>query len=398
MVINPKIRGFICTTSHPAGCAKNVQEQIEYIKSKGTIKNGPKKVLVIGASQGFGLASRITATFGSGADTLGIFFEKESQKGRPASAGWYMTKAFEDEALKVGKYCGSINGDAFSKEVKEKAIAAIKENMGQVDSVIYSLAAPRRTHPETSETFSSTLKPRKAEYCNKTVNTQTGVVTNITLEVASEKEINDTVTVMGGDDWKLWTEALIEAGVLADNCVNIAYSYLGPEATQPIYMDGTIGAAKRHLEATAVELDETMKRHNGRAFVSVNKALVTQASSAIPVIPLYISLLYKSMKKKNIHEGCIEQIERLFSACLYNGGEVPVDEKGRIRVDDWEFRDDVQADVKEAWKVVNTANFKEIADYDGYTEEFLKLFGFGLEGVDYEEDLEPALEIKGLIN
>lgn len=403
MVIHPKIRGFICTTAHPVGCEANVRRQIEHVQSNGPIGNdahkGPKKVLVIGSSQGFGLASRIVSTFGSDADTLGIFFEKPPKGTKLASAGWYQTAAFEKEATAAGRYCRSINGDAFSQEIKDLTIKTIQEDLGQVDCVIYSLAAPRRTHPITGETFNSTLKPREEIYRNKTVNSNTGEVSQIELPTASEEEITNTIAVMGGEDWAMWTQALSDAGVLADGAINVAYSYLGPEVTQPIYANGTIGAAKRDLESTGLKLDQMMKEtHGGRAFVSVNKALVTQASSAIPVIPLYISLLYKVMKEKKVHEGCIEQIDRLFRDCLYTTqGEIPVDNVGRVRVDDLELREDVQAEVMKAWKVIETENFKELADYEGYKEEFLALFGFGYDCVDYDADVEHDIVLHGLV-
>lgn len=399
MVIHPKIRGFICTTAHPIGCATNVKRQIEYVQSNGQIEGGAKKVLVIGSSQGFGLASRISSTFTCGADTLGIFFEKPPKGVKPASAGWYQTAAFEEEATKVGRYCKSINGDAFSQEIKDLTIKTIKEDLGQVDLVIYSLAAPRRTHPVSGETFNSTLKPREEIYRNKTVNSNTGEVSQIELPTASEEEIANTIAVMGGEDWKMWMDALSEAGVLSDKAMTVAYSYLGPEVTKPIYANGTIGAAKRHLEDTGLELDKFMQeKYQGRAFVSVNKALVTQASSAIPVIPLYISLLYKVMKRLGVHEGCIEQIDRLYRERLFTAdGEIPVDEVGRIRVDDWELREDVQAEVMKAWKVIETENFKELADYDGYLEEFLALFGFGYDNVDYDADVEHDVKLAGLV-
>lgn len=399
MVIHPKIRGFICTTAHPAGCAANVQRQIEYVQSNGPIAGGAQKVLVIGASQGFGLASRISSTFSCGADTLGIFFEKPPKGHKPGSAGWYQTAAFEKQATAAGKYCKSINGDAFSSEIKQLTIDTIKEDLGQVDLVIYSLAAPRRTHPVTGETFSSTLKPREEIYRNKTVDSNTGEVSQVELITATEEEISNTIAVMGGEDWKMWMDALAEADVLSPNATTVAYSYLGPEVTQPIYANGTIGAAKRHLEDTALELDKWMQeKFSGRAFVSVNKALVTQASSAIPVIPLYISLLYKVMKNKGVHEGCIEQIDRLYRERLYTeSGEIPVDEVGRIRVDDWELREDIQEEVMAAWKIIETDNFKTIADYEGYKEEFLALFGFGYPSVDYDADVEHDVVLEGLV-
>tara|TARA_B110000483_G_scaffold220351_1_gene275301 strand:+ start:6467 stop:7681 length:1215 start_codon:yes stop_codon:yes gene_type:complete len=400
MVIHPKIRGFICTTAHPVGCAANVQRQIDYVKNNGQISGGAKKVLVIGASQGFGFASRISSTFTCGADTLGVFFEKPPKGNKPASAGWYQTCAFEDAAAAEGRYAKSINGDAFSDGIKQLAIKTIKEDMGQVDLVVYSLASPRRTHPKTGIAHSSTLKPRLEAYRNKTVNSNTGEISQIELLPASQDEIDNTVTVMGGEDWKMWMDALSEAGVLAQGASTVAYSYIGPEVTQPIYANGTIGAAKRHLEDTGLELDKWMATNfKGRAFVSVNKALVTQSSSAIPVIPLYISILYKVMKQKNVHEGCIEQIDRLYRERLYTtDGVVPVDKVGRIRVDDWELRDDIQDEVKSIWPLIETENFKQNADFDGYHMEFLALFGFGFESVDYDADIEHDVPIKGLVS
>ncbi len=397
MIIQPKVRGFICVTAHPEGCAANVRQQIEFVKSNGPV-NGPKRVLVIGSSQGFGLASRIVSAFGSGASTLGLFFEKPGAEERPASAGWYMSAAFEQEAQKAGLYCKSINGDAFSDEIKTKAIETIKADLGQIDLVIYSLAAPRRTQPKTGVVFSSTLRPVGSVYENKTVNTQTGEVSQIRIEPASEEDVANTVGVMGGEDWQLWTELLVQENLLAQGAMTIAYSYIGPVITAPIYRNGTIGQAKEHLEKTAHALDTFLQEKiGGRALVSVNKALVTQASSAIPVIPLYVGLLYKVMKNKGIHEGCIEQIDRLYRERLFTGGAIPVDEKGRIRVDDLELREDVQADVEKAWKTVSTENFSEVSDYSGYQEEFLKLFGFGLPGVDYEADTNPDVQIQGMV-
>ncbi|MGL1935017.1 MAG: trans-2-enoyl-CoA reductase family protein [Fibrobacterales bacterium] len=397
MVIKPKIRGFICTTAHPKGCEQLVKNQIEIVKNNGTNRSGPKKVLVIGSSQGFGLASRVSLTFGYNADTLGVFFEKPSLKGRTASSGWYQTAAFEKEATAAGKYCKSINGDAFSDEIKEKAIAAIKEDLGQIDMLIYSLAAPRRTNPRNGETYSSTLKPRKADYTNKTIDTNTSVVSDITLHTATQEEVDNTVAVMGGEDWKFWVDALKEAGALSEGFTTIAYSYIGPEVTTPIYREGTIGSAKEHLENTGLTLDKELKAINGSAYVSVNKALVTQSSSAIPVIPLYIGMLYKAMKKRDIHEGCIEQIERMFTEKIYNNGSIVLDDSGRIRVDDWELRDDVQAEVKELWTQINTENASELSDQTGYQKDFLNLFGFDFPEVDYEAEYDPDVKIEGLI-
>jgi enoyl-[acyl-carrier protein] reductase / trans-2-enoyl-CoA reductase (NAD+) len=397
MVIQPKVRGFICITAHPDGCAANVRQQIEYVKSRGPVA-GPKRVLVIGASQGFGLASRILSAFGSGASTLGLFFEKPGAEDRPASAGWYMTAAFEQEAHKAGLYAKSINGDAFSNDIKQKTIETIKADLGQVDLVIYSLAAPRRTHPDTGVVYASTLRPVGSTYENKTVNTQTGEVSQIKIDPASEEDVANTVGVMGGEDWQMWTELLVKENLLAPNAMTVAYSYIGPVITSPIYRNGTIGHAKEHLEKTAHSLDAFLKEKiGGRAFVSVNKALVTQASSAIPVIPLYIGLLYKVMKEKGVHEGCIEQIDRLYRERLFAGTEIPVDEKGRIRIDDWELREDVQAEVEKAWATVSTENFSEVSDYAGYQEEFHKLFGFGLPGIDYEADTNPDVKIQNIL-
>ena len=397
MVIQPKVRGFICTTAHPEGAAVSIAQQISYVKENLQMDNGPKKVLVIGSSQGFGLASRIAAAFGSGASTLGLFFEKPSVKGRPASAGWYLTAALEKEAEKAGLYFKSMNGDAFTNEAREKTIETIKADLGQVDMVIYSLAAPRRTDPVDGKAYASVLKPRDNSYANKTVNTQTGEVSIVEVDPANEEEVGNTVKVMGGEDWALWTKALKDAGVLADGCLNLAYSYIGPDVTMPIYRNGTIGAAKDHLEVTGHELDELMKEIGGRAIVSVNKALVTQSSSAIPIIPLYIGILYKEMKKLGTHEGCIEQIVRLFKERLYTEGEIPVDEKGRIRIDDWEMEPEVQQTIADIWEDVGTENVDELADMKGYQEEFLKLFGFGFEGVDYSADIDPEVPIQNMV-
>lgn len=400
MIIEPKIRGFICTTAHPEGCAAHVQEQIDYVKSKGKI-NGPKKVLVIGASTGYGLASRIVASFGAGADTIGVFFERPGSEKRTASAGWYNTVAFERAARAEGYYAKSINGDAFSNEIKAETIELIKEQFGQVDMVVYSLASPRRTHPTTGETYASVLKPLGETFSNKTVDTNSGEVTEVTIEPATDEEVEHTVAVMGGEDWEMWIDALESAGVLADGATTVAYSYIGPEITHAVYREGTIGRAKDHLEATAHKLHDRLSVQGGRAFVSVNKALVTQSSAAIPVVPLYISLLFKVMKEKGLHEGTIEQLYRLFDERLYVDGwsdsdaaAVEVDEKGRIRVDDLEMRADIQAEVDELWAKVNTENLHELSDFAGYQAEFLKLFGFGLDGVDYGADTNPDVPLE----
>lgn len=397
MIIEPRMRGFICLTAHPDGCAESVKNQIQYVQSKGAI-DGAKKVLVIGASTGFGLASRITSAFGSGAATIGVFFEKEPAEGKTATPGWYNTAAFETEAQKAGLYAKSINGDAFSNEIKQKTIDLIKADLGQVDMVIYSLASPVRMHPVTGVLHRSVLKPIGGTFTNKTVDFHTGNVTQVSIEPANQEDIDNTVVVMGGEDWAMWMEALKNAGVLADGVTTIAYSYIGPEVTEAVYRKGTIGRAKDHLEASAFEITDSLKSISGKAYVSVNKALVTQASSAIPVIPLYISLLYKIMKAEGVHEGCIEQIQRLFSERLYAGKDVPTDEKGRIRIDDWEMREDIQEKVKSLWATATTENLPEIGDLAGYKQDFLNLFGFGFDGVDYDAEANEMTLITSISN
>lgn len=387
MIVAPKIRGFICTTAHPDGCAANVRSQIEYVKSRGPLARSPKKVLVIGASTGYGLASRIVPAFGGGAATIGVFFEKPGVENKTGSAGWYNSVAFEEAAAEAGLYAKSFNGDAFSKEIKESVIAAIKADLGQVDCIVYSLASPRRTDPETGEVYKSVLKPIGQSYSQKNLNTDTAEVNSVSIEPASDEEIAHTVKVMGGEDWELWLDALAKADALADGFTTVAYSYIGPDLTYPIYTNGTIGRAKEHLEESAARMNTQFGA--GTAYVSVNKALVTQASSAIPVVPLYISLLYKVMKEAGLHEGCIEQIQRLFADHLASGGTPTLDEKGRIRIDDWEMRDDIQSAVASAWETVTTENLSAVSDFSGYKSEFLRLFGFGLEGVDYEADTNP---------
>jgi enoyl-[acyl-carrier protein] reductase/trans-2-enoyl-CoA reductase (NAD+) len=389
MIIEPRTRGFICLTAHPTGCEQNVINQINYVKSKGAI-NGAKKVLVIGASTGFGLASRISSAFGSDAATIGVFFDKPASPGRPASPGYYNTAAFEKHAHAAGLYAKSINGDAFSNEIKEQVINLIKEDLGQVDLVIYSLASPVRTHPDSGKRFKSVLKPIGEVFSNKTVDFHTGNVSEISINPAEGEDVENTVTVMGGEDWKMWMDALKEANVLAEGTTTVAYSYIGPEVTKPVYRNGTIGAAKDHLEATAFTISDDLKSIGGNAYVSVNKALVTQASSAIPVIPLYISLLYKTMKAKGIHEGCIEQIQRLYSERLF-GGDLALDDKGRIRIDDWEMRDDVQAEISKLWEEATTENLSKIGDLKGYSDDFYNLFGFKVDGVNYDVDVDEML-------
>jgi enoyl-[acyl-carrier protein] reductase/trans-2-enoyl-CoA reductase (NAD+) len=389
MIIKPKTRGFICTTAHPAGCSAHVQEQIDYVRSKGPIAGLPKRVLVIGASTGYGLASRIVPAFAGGAATLGVFFEKPGEEGKTASAGWYNSVAFEKAAHAAGLYARSINGDAFSDAIKQQTIDIIRRDLFQVDAVIYSLASPRRTHPRTGAVHSSVLKPIGDTFTAKTVNTDKGVVNDITIEPANEQEIADTVTVMGGEDWAMWINALSAAGVLAPTALTVAYSYIGPDLTWAIYRNGTIGRAKEDLEATAQRLNARLAAGGGRALVSINKALVTQASSAIPVVPLYISLLYKVMKAKGLHEGCIEQIQRMFADRLVPGANPQLDDKGRVRIDDWEMRPDIQAEVAALWPQTTTENLESISDITGYRAEFLKLFGFGLPGVDYKAEADP---------
>lgn len=394
MIIEPRTRGFICLTSHPTGCEQNVKDQIAYIQSKGKIE-GAKKVLVIGSSTGFGLASRISSAFGSDAATIGVFFDKPAAEGKPGSPGFYNTAAFEQEAKKAGLYAKSINGDAFSNEIKEQVVKLIKEDLGQVDLVIYSLASPVRTHPESGKRFKSVLKPIGEVFTNKTVDFHTGKVSEIAINPAEGEDVANTVTVMGGEDWKMWMDALQSENLLSEGATTVAYSYIGPEVTKPVYRNGTIGAAKDDLEATAFKISDDLKSLNGKAYVSVNKALVTQASSAIPVIPLYISLLFKVMKEKGIHEGCIEQIQRLYSERLF-GGDLALDAKGRIRVDDWEMREDVQAEISELWKKATTENLAELGDLEGYSNEFFKLFGFKVDGVDYNADVNELVTIPSI--
>jgi enoyl-[acyl-carrier protein] reductase/trans-2-enoyl-CoA reductase (NAD+) len=390
MIIKPKVRGFVCVTAHPEGCAAHVQEWIDYVKARGPIKGGPKKVLVIGSSTGYGLASRITAAFGSGAATLGVFYERPSEEGRPATPGWYNSIAVTRAARAAGLYAQNLNGDAFSTAVKQQAVDLIAAELGPIDLVVYSLASPRRVHPKTGAVHKSVLKPIGAPYTNKTVDTDRGIVSTVTIDPANHQEVADTCIVMGGEDWELWMNALTDARLLAPGAQSVAYSYIGPEVTWPIYKNGTIGRAKNDLERAARHIDSLLKLNNrGRAFISVNKALVTQASSAIPVVPLYISILYKLMKAAGTHEGCIEQIHRLFTTRIYSGQPMPLDEAGRVRIDDWEMRPEIQDAVREIWPRVTTENLATETDLAGYREEFLKLFGFGLAGVNYEAETEP---------
>jgi enoyl-[acyl-carrier protein] reductase/trans-2-enoyl-CoA reductase (NAD+) len=395
MIIEPRMRGFICLTSHPEGCDRNVLNQINYTKSKGDI-NGPKKVLVIGASTGFGLASRITSAFGSQASTIGVFFEKPAAEGKPASPGWYNSAAFEKYAHQDGLYAKSINGDAFSNEIKQQTIDLIKQDLGQIDLVIYSLASPVRTNPNTGITHKSVLKPIGSTFSNKTVDFHTGIVSDISIEPCNDDDIKNTIAVMGGEDWEMWIDALKNENLLSPKAMTIAYSYIGPSLTEAVYRKGTIGRAKDDLEATAFKISEKLSSIDGKAFVSVNKALVTQASSAIPVIPLYISLLYKTMKEAGIHEGCIEQIQRLFKDRLYSGNTIPVDEKGRVRIDDWEMREDIQAKVAELWIKATTDTLGALGDLEGYKSDFYNLFGFKVGDVDYNNDVNELVNVPSL--
>ncbi|WP_207062905.1 enoyl-ACP reductase FabV [Motiliproteus sp. SC1-56] len=393
MIIKPKIRGFICTTTHPEGCAANVQQQIQYTKAKGPI-DGPKRVLVIGSSSGYGLSSRIAAAFGCGAATLGVFFEKPGTEKKPGTAGWYNSAAFDKAAKAEGLYSKSINGDAFSHEAKQRAIELIKEDMGQVDLVVYSLASPVRKLPDTGEVVRSCLKPIGEPYRSTAVDTNKDRIIEAEVEPATEQEIADTVTVMGGEDWELWIDALDKAGVLAEGCRSVSYSYIGTDITWPIYWDGALGKAKMDLDRAAGAINARLAKQGGGANVAVLKSVVTQASSAIPVMPLYIAMAFKVMKEKGLHEGCMEQIDRLFRTQLFSAsGEVSnLDDSNRIRMDDWELRPEVQDACREIWPRVTTENLFEETDYQGYKDEFLRLFGFGVEGVDYEADVDPQVD------
>lgn len=379
MVVQPKVRGFICTTAHPVGCEKAVQKQIEYVKSRGKL-NGAKKVLVIGSSTGYGLASRISAAFGCGAATIGVMFDKEGGGNKTGTAGWYNTKAFEKFAKADKLYAKSINGDAYSDDCKKQVIEMIKSDLGKVDMVVYSLAAPRRTVGET--VYKSVLKTTGAPYTNKTIDLRNNTISEITIEPATDEEIEATVKVMGGEDWEAWIDALKAADAIEDNALTLAYSYIGPAITHPMYFEGSIGRAKAHLLETAKKLNSK----GVRAYISVNKALVTQSSSAIPIVPLYISILYKIMKAKGCHEGCIEQMQRLWSRLA--SGELNLDSDGRIRMDDLEMQPDIQAEVSKVWDNINQDNFKDVTDIDGYWNDFYQMFGFNMDGVDYNADVE----------
>ncbi|GAA03810.1 enoyl-ACP reductase FabV [Photobacterium leiognathi] len=393
MIIKPKTRGFICTTTHPVGCEENVKEQIAYTKAQGPIANAPKRVLVVGSSSGYGLSSRIAAAFGGGAATIGVFFEKPGTEKKPGTAGWYNSAAFDKFAKEEGLYSKSLNGDAFSNEAKQKTIDLIKEDLGQVDMVIYSLASPVRKLPETGEVVRSCLKPMGETYTATAVDTNKDVLIEASIEPATEQEVADTVTVMGGQDWELWIDALSDAGVLADGCKTVAYSYIGTEITWPIYWHGALGQAKMDLDRAAKELNEKLAKTGGSANVAVLKSVVTQASAAIPVMPLYIAMVFKKMREEGVHEGCMQQILRMFNERLFkaDGTVAEVDGENRLRLDDWELREDIQQHCRDLWPNVTNENLFDVADYQQYKDEFLKLFGFGIESVDYDADVNPEV-------
>ncbi len=386
MIIQPKVRGFICTTAHPDGLAQSVKEQIEFVKSKGEF-SGYKKVLVIGASMGYGLASRIALAFGAKASTIGVIFDRESSGNRTASAGWYNTASFESEAKSENLYAKTINGDAFSKDIKDQTIALIKKDLGKVDAVIYSLASPKRVMADGT-VYNSVLKTTDEPYTNKSIDLRSNQITSVTIDPASQAEVDATVKVMGGEDWQDWIVALKEADAIEEGALTVAYSYIGPSLTHAIYYNGSIGMAKQHMYDTAKNMSSTM---NVNARVAVNKALVTQSSSAIPIVPLYISILYKVMKKYNLHEDCIMQMQRLFAEKI---GEF--DENGHIRMDDYEMGEQIQAEVADIWEKIDNENLTQSTDLAGYQADFLKLFGFGFDGVDYQKDTDPAVAIDSL--
>lgn len=391
MVILPKVRGFICTTAHPAGCEANVRAQIQYVKSQPKTK-GAKKVLVIGASMGYGLASRIAAAYSCDAATIGVIFDKPGTDSKPGSAGWYNTAAFEKAAAEDGLYAKTINGDAYSKEIKDSVIELIKKDFGKIDMLIYSMAAPRRAMADGT-VYSSVLKTTGDSYTNKTIDLRTKEITEVTIPPANEEEILATVKVMGGEDWMDWIEALKAADAIEEEAVTLAYSYIGPELTHPVYMDGSIGKAKDHLFATSKAISE--KFPGIKALISVNKALVTQSSAAIPIVPLYISILYKIMKAQGIHEGCIEQMYRMIHDKLF-GEHFTTDEEGRIRMDDLEMRPEIQNEITKIWEHIDSETLEATADIDGYWEDFYKLFGFNMPGVDYEADVLCAVPIPSI--
>jgi enoyl-[acyl-carrier protein] reductase/trans-2-enoyl-CoA reductase (NAD+) len=395
MIIKPRVRGFICVTAHPVGCAQHVREQVDYIAAQPPIDGGPKRVLVIGASTGYGLAARITAAFGCGASTLGVCLENPGGAAKTASAGWYNTAALEQIAAERGLYAKDVNGDAFSDAAKQRAIELIKQDLGQVDLVVYSLAAPRRTDPRTGTVYTSTLKPIGKSVTLRTIDTDKEAIKEVALPAAAQSEIEQTVAVMGGEDWQLWIDALLQAGVLARGARTTAFTYVGEKITRDIYWDGSIGAAKKDLDEKCRSLRDRLSAIDGDARVAVLKAVVTQASSAIPTMPLYLSLLFKIMKAKGTHEGCIEQLYRLFGEGLYTRSP-RLDADGRLRVDDKEIDSDVQRQVEALWPQVATDNIAQLTDFKGYKSDFLRLFGFGIDHVDYEADVNPEVAIPGL--
>jgi len=386
----------MCVTTHPVGCEANVKQQIDYVKSFGTIPDGPKNVLILGASTGYGLASRIVSGFGSGAKTLGVFFEREGTADKPGTPGWYNSAAFHKFAEAEGLYAKSINGEAFSDEIKRKSIDAIKQDLCKVDLVIYSLAAPRRTNPKTGITHNSTLKPIGKDLVQNGIDTDKEIIKEFTLPAATEEEIANTVAVMGGEDWQMWIDALADAGVLAEGAKTTAYTYLGEKITWDIYWHGTIGAAKKDLDKRVIDIRSKLATLGGDARVSVLKAVVTQASAAIPVMPLYLALLFKTMKAEGTHEGCIEQVNGLFRDSLY-GVNPSLDETGRLRADLKELQPQVQDKVNALWEQINNDNINELSDFAGYKHEFLKLFGFEVDGVDYDADVNPEAPIANLL-
>ena len=390
MIIKPRIRQNICITSHPVGCAAQVRAQIDYVRQRAKIE-GPKKVLVIGASNGYGLAARIMSAFASDAATIGLAFEKPGTERRTATAGWYNSEAFRHAAQAAGLSAWNVNGDAFSEETKSETMALIKDRLGQVDFLIYSIAAPRRIDPETGEIYSSVIKPIGSPFTAKTVDFLSGVVSEVTAEPATEEQIAHTIKVMGGEDWMLWVDRLLAENLLTRGFQTVAFSYIGSEQTRALYRDGTIGAAKKDLEQKAADINSMLKALDGRALISVNKALITRASAVIPAVPLYIALLYRIMKAKKLHEGCIQQIHRLYQDFLFSGDVLKLDAGSRVRLDDWEMRPDVQAEVRNLWQQVDQDNLSELADIQGLREEFLRHHGFGMAGVDYTLDVEPDL-------
>ncbi|MEL0065588.1 MAG: enoyl-ACP reductase FabV [Gammaproteobacteria bacterium] len=393
MIIQPRIKGFLCITSHPAGCARDVQNQIEHVKSVSGRGDGPKKVLIIGASGGYGLASRISAAFGYGAATVGVFFERPASGKRTASPGWYKTAAFTEAAKTEGLYAANINGDAFSQEIKDATCDIVERDLGQVDLVVYSLAAPARQLADGS-VVRSALKPIGEPFEGKTIDFNTRELRDISLEAASAEEVQDTVKVMGGEDWELWIDALKARNLLAPGCITTNYTYLGSEVTWPIYHHGTIGRAKEDLDRAKAALVEPMAEVGGKAYIAVMKGLVTQAASAIPGMSIYLSLLFKAMKAAGSHEGCIEQTTRLFDTQLFGGEDLRLDEAGRIRMDELELAPEIQQYVADNWSAVSESNLDTLTDFDGYRHAFLELHGFDVAGTDYEADVDPEVAIE----